>query len=419
MGGRSRHSSGMGGHSRRMNGDSSYTLAEAQHDGERLNKDALRNTKAWHAYNVVAPGRSSRDGQPVPNMKEASGSEHSEESSCRTCWWTVSERDVLVCPVQSRWAWRMHRVALKSKALGPYIVLGRRSVRVHATSGAMLWLPKTAAHILLLTSRCKTQRWDHGKLTHAVVVQDLATQWIQSHPCKTKTSQETEKSLRKFLEPWRKPKVIYTDNSLEFGKSCEDLIMESSNFNTSSIRNKWHCWKSRTKSERRNFSSSATIRIGWKKVGWFFGMLLPSAERPRPLGGRENSLWKTIWGIIQRPIIPFGAMVEYYPIWTRDFSIGMKVLPGIFLGSELIAREILERRQKQEGCYSRSTKRKKGPLCQTDGHLSPQERGVKTQRTKIQRQSRAPGRRCKRRLWNLCSFYWTELDLRPRWLPQK
>ena len=55
------------------------------------------------------------------------------------------------------------------------------------------------------------------------MVQDLTTQWIQSYPCKTKTSQETQKSLQKFLEPSRKPKVIYTDNSIEFGKSCEDL----------------------------------------------------------------------------------------------------------------------------------------------------------------------------------------------------
>ena len=40
---------------------------------------------------------------------------------------------------------------------------------------------------------------------YAVVVQDLATQWIQSYPCKTKTSQETQRSLQKFLEPNRKP----------------------------------------------------------------------------------------------------------------------------------------------------------------------------------------------------------------------
>ena len=57
----------------------------------------------------------------------------------------------------------------------------------------------------------------------AVVVQDLATQWIQAYPCKNKTSQETQRSLQKFSEPDRKPKVIYTDNSSEFGKACEDL----------------------------------------------------------------------------------------------------------------------------------------------------------------------------------------------------
>ena len=57
---------------------------------------------------------------------------------------------------------------------------------------------------------------------YAVVVQDMATQWIQSSPCKIKTSQETEKSLQKFLEPTRKQNVIYSDNSLEFGKSCEE-----------------------------------------------------------------------------------------------------------------------------------------------------------------------------------------------------
>ena len=47
---------------------------------------------------------------------------------------------------------------------------------------------------------------------YAVVVQDLATQWIQVYPCKAKTSQETQRSLQKFLEPDRNPKVIYTDN---------------------------------------------------------------------------------------------------------------------------------------------------------------------------------------------------------------
>ena len=77
----------------------------------------------------------------------------------------------------------------------------------------------TTADLKVLSERSES-RYNHR---HAVVVQDLATQWLQPYPCKTKISQETQKSLMKFLEPTRKPKVIETDNCLEFGKSCEDL----------------------------------------------------------------------------------------------------------------------------------------------------------------------------------------------------
>ena len=52
--------------------------------------------------------------------------------------------------------------------------------------------------------------WSESRNNHqfAAVVQDLAIQWIQSHPCETKTSQETEKNSRKFPEPSQKPKVF-------------------------------------------------------------------------------------------------------------------------------------------------------------------------------------------------------------------
>ena len=65
---------------------------------------------------------------------------------------------------------------------------------------------------------------NHG---YAVVVQKLETQWIQSYPCETKTSQETQKNLMKFLEPTRKPTVIYTDSSLEFWQVLRGIILES------------------------------------------------------------------------------------------------------------------------------------------------------------------------------------------------
>ena len=75
----------------------------------------------------------------------------------------------------------------------------------------------TAEH-RVLNEGCESR--NNHKFT--VVVQDLAIQWIQSHPCKTKTSQETEKNLRTFREPSQRTKVIYTNDSLEFGKSCEE-----------------------------------------------------------------------------------------------------------------------------------------------------------------------------------------------------
>ena len=49
----------------------------------------------------------------------------------------------------------------------------------------------TADH-KVLSKNCESRN-NHR---YAIVVQDWATQWIQSYPCKTKTSQETQRSLQ-------------------------------------------------------------------------------------------------------------------------------------------------------------------------------------------------------------------------------
>ena len=67
----------------------------------------------------------------------------------------------------------------------------------------------TADH-KVLSDNCESRN-NHR---NAVVVQDLATQWIQDYPCKKQNFTRTQRSLQKFLEPEKKPKVIYTDNSL-------------------------------------------------------------------------------------------------------------------------------------------------------------------------------------------------------------
>ena len=82
----------------------------------------------------------------------------------------------------------------------------------------------------------------------AVVVQDQATQWIQAYPCKNKTSQETQRSLQKFLEPDRNPIVVYAENLLGLGKTCEDLSWN-------------HCTSTPHSTETRGIAGRAVRRV--------------------------------------------------------------------------------------------------------------------------------------------------------------
>ena len=197
----------------------------------------------------------------------------------------------------------------------------------------------TADH-KVLSDNCESRN-NHR---YAVVVQDLATQWIQSYPFKTKTSQETQKSLQKFLEPYRKPKVIYTDNSLEFGKACEDL---SWNRCTSTPhRSETNGIAERAVRRVKEGNSAVLLQSGLNENWWADSMecytylrniqyLLSDGKTPY-----ERRFGKPFKG----PIIPFGSLVEYYPISAKDQSrihqFGKKVLLGLFLGYALYAGRI-------------------------------------------------------------------------------
>ena len=84
-------------------------------------------------------------------------------------------------------------------------------------------------------------------------------------------------------KPERKPKVIYTDNSLEFGKACEDLSWN-------------HCTSTPHRSETNGIAERAVRRVkegtsavllqsGLNESWWADSMewLYLSAKRSRPL----------------------------------------------------------------------------------------------------------------------------------------
>ena len=197
----------------------------------------------------------------------------------------------------------------------------------------------TADH-KVLSDNCESRN-NHR---YAVVVQDLATQWIQAYPCKTKTSQETQRSLQKFLEPDRNPKVIYTDNSLEFGKDCEDLSWN-------------HCTSTPHRSETNGIAERAVRRVkegtsavllqsGLNESWWADSMECYTYLRNVTdlLSDGKTPYERRFGQPIKGPIIPFGSLVEYHPLTAKDQSrinhFGMKVLPGLFLGYALYAGRI-------------------------------------------------------------------------------
>ena len=169
----------------------------------------------------------------------------------------------------------------------------------------------------------------------------ICPQWIQAYPCKTKTSQETQRSLQKFLEPERNPKVIYTDNSLEFGKACEDLSWN-------------HCTSTPHRSETNGIAERAVRRVkegtsavllqaGLNDSGWADSLeCYTNLRNVTDLLSDGKTPYERRFGQpFKGPIIPFGSLDEYHPITAKDQSrihpFGKKVLPGLFLGSALYA----------------------------------------------------------------------------------
>ena len=189
----------------------------------------------------------------------------------------------------------------------------------------------TADH-KVLSDTCESRN-DHR---YAVVVQDLATQWIQAYPCKTKISQETQRCWQKFLEPDKNPKVIYTDYSLEFGKACEDLSWK-------------HCTSTPHRSETNGIAERAVRRVkegtsavllqsGLNESWWAdsmecFTYLLNVTD---PFSDGKTPFERRFGQPFKGPIIPFGSLLEYHPITAKDQSrihqFGKQVLHGLFLG---------------------------------------------------------------------------------------
>ena len=173
--------------------------------------------------------------------------------------------------------------------------------------------------------------------------------WCRTYPLngsrQIRTKQKLHKKPREACKsswsPTRKPKVIYTDNSLEFGKACEDLSWN-------------HCTSTPHRSETNGIAERAVRRV---KEGTSAVLLQSGLNESRwadsiecytylrnvtDLLSDEKTPYERRFGQpFKGPIIPFGSLVEYHPTTAKDQSrihqFGKKVLPGLFLGYVLYA----------------------------------------------------------------------------------
>ena len=116
----------------------------------------------------------------------------------------------------------------------------------------------------------------------------------QSYPCKTKSAHETEKNCSKNLEPSQATIVVYTDNSMEFGRACGILS-----------------WNHRTETNGiaeiavrrvKEGTSAVLLQSGLDERWWSDSMECHCYLRNVQdlLADGKNTVWKTIWRIFQR-----------------------------------------------------------------------------------------------------------------------
>ena len=133
-----------------------------------------------------------------------------------------------------------------------------------------------------------------------------------------RSSHETERSLSKILEPSHRPKVVYTDNSMEFGKACED---QSWNHRTSTLhRSETNGIAERAVRRVKEATSAVFLQSGLDEKWWSDSTecccylrnvqdLLAAGKTPY-----ERRLGESFIG----PRIPLGALIEYHPSSPRD-----------------------------------------------------------------------------------------------------
>ena len=138
----------------------------------------------------------------------------------------------------------------------------------------------------------------------------MATQWIQSYPSKTKSSGNAQEVT----------KVIYTDNSVEFGKACEDLSWKS--LYVTPHRSETNVIAERAVCRIKERTSAVLLHSGLDEKWWVDSMECYCYLRNiQDLLSDGTTPYERRFGMpFDGPVVPCGAMVEDHLISAQDLS---------------------------------------------------------------------------------------------------
>ena len=97
-----------------------------------------------------------------------------------------------------------------------------------------------------------------------------------------------------FLEPTRKPKVNYTDISLEFGKSCAESSWNHCTSRPHRSETNGICERPVRGVKEGDICGTVAIRSGQRMVDGFHGIMLLSAKNQDKLSDGKNTFRKAV-----------------------------------------------------------------------------------------------------------------------------
>ena len=167
------------------------------------------------------------------------------------------------------------------------------------------------------------------------VILDRYTQFLQAYAAKQKSAEETKKAFQRYFEPNQEPTHVYSDNSKEIKKACDDLGYTHDT--STPHRSETNGVAERAVRRVKEGTACVLTQSGFTEHWWSLAMQAFCFMRNvvDKLDNGQTAYFNRFGVDYGGPAIPFGALVEYFPKTAKDkqrvHPMGNQRLPAIFV----------------------------------------------------------------------------------------